>query len=543
MKHQQMWSNAAESSKLQGIELNEEFSKALQIMEETSENVLVTGKAGTGKSTLLSYFISKTNKDVAVLAPTGVAAVNIGGQTIHSFFGFKPDVMLGKIKKAWGERRRLYQELDALVVDEASMVRADLLDCVDASLRLNRGKKSKPFGGVQMIFFGDLYQLPPVVTGRERSLFRTNYASPYFFNSQAFKSTSFEFVELEKVYRQKDDFFIGILNAIRNNTIGESELRALNARLLPQPAPSAGDFCVTLTTTNDLATRINEHRLSLLKTPPREYLATVEGLFSRDCYPAEELLRMKKGAQVMLLNNDREHRWVNGTVGVVTGFSHDKEESINVRLQSGCEVEVMPHTWTVFEYFYNEERGALDSRTVGSFTQYPLKLAWAVTIHKSQGKTFDRVHINIGRGTFTPGQLYVALSRCRTLEGITLERPVEKKHVFADWRIVKFSTGCQYRFSESQIPLERKLDLVKEAIKTKTPMEIVYLKVSDVKSRRVVQPLEVGEMEYMGRKYLGMRAFCFKRREERAFRLDRVLEIAPSGKRCAECDRQKSLQR
>ena len=503
-------------------------------MDGTNDNVLVTGKAGTGKSTLLGYFISKTSKAVAVLAPTGVAAVNVGGQTIHSFFGFKPSVTLGKVRKAWGERRRVLEELDALVIDEASMVRADLFDCVDVSLRLNRGKKSEPFGGVQMILFGDFYQLPPVVKGAERELFKTHYASPYFFHSKAFGNAKFELVELEKIYRQKDDSFINILNAIRNNTVGESELHALNVRCLQQPATPAGDFCVTLTTTNELADSINGRELAALNAPLREFFALVKGKFGEEQCPAAERLHLKRGAKVMLLNNDPEGKWVNGTMGIVTGFTKNgKEEAVNVQLQYGNDVEVAPYTWTVFEYFYNEGKRALDSRTVGSFKQHPLKLAWAVTIHKSQGKTFDRVHVDIGKGTFIPGQLYVALSRCRTLEGITLEKPVEKKHVFADWRIVKFSTGYQYERAEEQTPLEQRLALVKEAIKAKTPLEIVYLKASDVKSRRVVQPREAGEMEYMGRKYLGMRAFCFKRQEERTFRLDRVLEIKPAAKKQA----------
>lgn len=509
-----------------GIDLNEEFMKALRLMEETEKNVLVTGKAGTGKSTLLNYFTDKTRKGIAVLAPTGVAAVNVNGQTIHSFFNFRPDITISKVREARGERERVLQELDALVIDEASMLRADLLDCVDKTLRLNRREKT-PFGGVQMIFFGDLYQLPPVIMGKERRIFEEQYESPYFFDAPSFRNTIFELVELEKVYRQKDESFISILNAIRNNTIEEKEMRNLNSRYRPQANSKENELCITLTTTNDLADEINEHKLSTIRAPLREYRAIEKGELGKERQPASELLRIKKGSQVMLLNNDPMGRWVNGTMGAVTGFNQEipAEETITVRLQQGNEVEVTTHTWKVFEYFYNENKSALDSRTIGSFTQYPLKLAWAVTIHKSQGKTFDRVHVDIGRGVFTPGQLYVALSRCRTLEGITLEKRVEKKHVYADWRVVKFATGRQYEISEKLMPIEQKTDALRKAIRNKERLEIVYLKANDVKSKRFIQPLEVGEMEYLTKKYLGVRAYCFKRKGERMFRVDRILEI------------------
>ena len=520
------WETAA-ALKAHKIEINAEFSKALQLMEGGSRNVLVTGKAGTGKSTLLALFVSRTRKKVAVLAPTGVAAVNVGGQTIHSFFHFRPDVTLGKIKKPWGEQKRLYEELDALVIDEASMVRADLFDCMDRSLRLSRGQKNMPFGGVRIILFGDLYQLAPVVTGKEKAMFAGNYPSPYFFDSQAFAAADFELLELEKIYRQSDASFISLLNAIRNNSAGESELQLLNARKSVRPQSSEGGLCVTLATTNQIADAINERELSSIRAQLHEFKARVKGDFGGEYFPARELLRVKEGAQVMLLNNDSGNRWVNGTVGVVTGFEHSVDGwTICVRLQDGSDVKVAHHTWTVFEYFYDARKGALDSRTIGSFTQYPLNLAWAVTIHKSQGKTFDRVHVDIGSGTFTPGQLYVALSRCRTIGGISLEKPVQKKHIFADWRVVRFATRCQYERSDRNIPLKMKMEMVGEAIRNKGVLEIVYLKASDVKSRRMVRPIEVDEMEYMGRKFVGMRAYCFERKGERVFRLDRVLEMA-----------------
>ncbi len=506
------------------IELNPEFQKAFDLMENSSHSVFVTGRAGTGKSTLLQYFRGSSRKNLVVLAPTGVAALNVLGQTIHSFFHFKPDILPDSVRKF--KNNGTYKMIDAIVIDEISMTRADLLDCVDRFMRLNGRDRQKPFGGCQMIFIGDLYQLPPVVGGREKELFSTHYAGPYFFNSEAMKTFEMEFVELEKNYRQKDEKFISILNSIRNNTPTPDDLEMLNTRLNPNFTPPENEFYVTLTTTNADADAVNEHKLSLLPHKAFVYRAEIRGSISPAHYPTSEKLSLKKGAQVMLLNNDSGKRWVNGSMGKITDIRHSEDEDIIVvQLTSGEKVQVAPHKWEVFDFFFDRKANRIEADVIGSFTQYPLRLAWAVTIHKAQGKTFDRVVLDIGKGTFVHGQAYVALSRCRTLDGIVLKKPLEKKHVYMDWRVVKFQTNFQYRKSEEALPLAEKIALIEEAIAGRFPLEITYLKANDIKSRRIVLPKKVGEFEYMGKSFLGLAAYCMKRKEDRNFRIDRMLEI------------------
>ncbi len=505
------------------IEINDDFKKALQLIG-ADKNVFVTGRAGTGKSTLLDYFRSATGKEIAVLAPTGVAAVNINGQTIHSFFGFGPDITMDKVKLR-EDQKDLYRMLETIVIDEVSMVRADLLDCVDKFLRINRSDK-RSFGGIQMIFFGDLYQLPPVVVGKEREIFRTHYKSQYFFDSKVFKDFDMEFVELEKIYRQKDQKFIGILNAIRNNSASSRELLELNKRLMPDFKPKVGDFYISLTTTNEMADQVNAHELSKLKTKMFQYKGRIKGNFDKKYLPTDVYLNVKAGSQIMLLNNDSKGRWVNGTVGkVVNILKKGKEDSIIAELQNGNIVDVTAYTWKIYKTLYNSETKSLDSEPIGSFTQYPLKLAWAVTIHKGQGKTFDKVIIDIGKGTFAHGQAYVALSRCTSLDGIILKKPIEKKHIFTDWKIVNFITRYQYKQAEKNLSLEEKMRIIENAIKNKSKLHITYLKSNDQKSKRVILPKRIGEMEYMGKSYTGVEGFCYSRNDDRTFRVDRILEI------------------
>jgi len=498
------------------IEITPDFKRALGVMECTRKNLLLTGRAGTGKSTLLGHFRDATKKEVVVLAPTGVAAVNIAGQTIHSFFGFKPGIVPEAVRAV--RRNGVYQSLETIVIDEISMVRADLLDCVDRFMRLNGRKKKEPFGGVQLVMIGDLYQIPPIVTPEERDRFAGQYASPYFFSAEAFKDLPIEFVELEKVFRQRDDAFVALLNAVRNGVLTEKVINAFNARVEPSFEPAPEEFCICLTTTNAGADEVNARRLAGLKGPSKRFRGEVSGDFGDKLLPVPELVELKKGAQVMMAKNDGEGRWVNGTVGRVAGY---REESVLVELEGGKRVEVEPVQWDNYAFELNPSTKRVEAESVGSYTQIPMRLAWAVTIHKSQGKTFERVMVDFGRGTFAGGQAYVALSRCTTLEGLHMKRPLRNSDIRLDWRIVKFLTGFQWGRAAEKMTVADKTRVIEEAIESKKALAIVYLKSSDEKSRREIEPREVGTMEYLGK------PFCRSRREERVFRVDRILEILP----------------
>ncbi len=508
------------------LDLNPEFLKALDLMEKTNRHVFVTGRAGTGKSTLLGWFRQNTAKKVVVLAPTGVAAINVGGQTIHSFFGFKPDVIPSAIRRSKkNEKKNIFKSLKTIIIDEVSMVRADLLDCVDRFLRLNGPDDKAAFGGVQMIFIGDLYQLPPVVTSREREIFKSHYATPYFFSAAAFDGLDMELVELEKVYRQTDEEFIRLLNAIRNRTVTEDDLALINKRCDPDFTPPLKDYYIHITSTNDLADTINEEKLAKLKGRAWKARGLIEGDFGREYLPTAEELRLKKGAQIMLLNNDTFGRWINGTIGRVIGFDEDEngEGIINAKLDTGEEVEIGPNTWKIYRFFIKDKD--LASEEVGSFTQYPVRLAFAVTIHKSQGKTFEKAVIDVGRGTFAHGQMYVALSRCTSLDGIVLRQPLKKSHILMDWQVIKFLTRFQYKQAESILPREEKIRRIEEAISKKQKLQILYLKAKDEKSKRSIRPLFIGEMEYKGHPFLGLEAVCLMRGEPRVFNVDKILEM------------------
>lgn len=508
------------------IDLNRQFLKALDIIE-TGDNVFITGRAGTGKSTLLSYLRANTEKNMVFLAPTGVAAVNIRGQTIHSFFRFKPDVTPDKVKKVskTGDSG-IYKSLDTIVIDEISMVRADLLDCVDKFLRLNGNSKGLPFGGAQVVFIGDLYQLPPVVTGQERDIFKDHYHSQYFFDARVFAGFSMKFVELEKVYRQSDPVFIDLLNAVRNNTADETHLEAINTRVIADYRSDPSDFSIHLTTTNQMAGDLNIGQLGKIRGRQYTFEGEISGDFGTNSLPTQVTLNLKAGAQVMMLNNDSDGRWVNGTVGKIDSIAEYGDTSvIIVKLDNNEVVEVSPYTWELFHFKIDEISGKMISESVGSFTQYPLALAWAITIHKSQGKTFDRVIVDIGKGTFAHGQMYVALSRCTSLEGLVLKKPVEKRHIRMDWRVVEFVTGYQYRLADERIPVENKIDIIKQAIEAGQKLRLVYLKSSDEKSFRVISPIFVGEMDYLGKTFIGVSAHDSKSDGNRTFRVDRILEI------------------
>jgi hypothetical protein len=436
------------------LDLNTQFARALELMEKTTQNVFVTGRAGTGKSTLLSHFRDTTKKNVVVLAPTGVAAVNIAGQTIHSFFHFKPDTTVQKVRRTKIAEADVatYQRLETIVIDEISMVRADLLDCIDVFLRLHGPRSGLPFGGVQMIFIGDLFQLPPVTTDEDAKIFAGHYASPYFFSAHVFgpdqqglfgEKTDFtlECIELTKMYRQKDGDFIQLLNSIRSASASPAEFAALNSRVNPDFNPAPEEMYMYLTTTNAMADEVNARKLGQLETDNYFFKGQMGGKFDAKYLPTAPDLNIKIGAQVMMLNNDIGGRWINGTVGrveSVTDGVDGEPRAIAVLLESGVIELVTPHRWDIYNFSYDANSKRIESESVGTFTQYPLKLAWAVTIHKSQGKTFKRLVVDIGRGTFSAGQLYVALSRATTLEGLVLKRPLQKHHIWLDKKVVEY---------------------------------------------------------------------------------------------------------
>lgn len=408
-----------------------EFQQAFEMLEHSQENVFITGKAGTGKSTFLKYFRAHTQKKIAVVAPTGVAALNVAGQTIHSFFRLKPALI--QIKDIKPNRSRILKELDLLIIDEISMVRADIFDGIDQSLKLARNNK-QPFGGVQVCVIGDLFQLPPIVAPQERGFFVQHYEAPFFFAANAFESAHFTTVQFNEVHRQKDDNFVRILNAIRSGLCDISELETLNARVIQKATPAPGTL--VLTTTNALADHINTTRLAQLPETPRLYDSRQSGDFGLKAgrLPAPEQLVLKIGAQVMFVKNDPEGRWVNGTIGIVETLG---AESVRVRVGE-IAYDVKPEKWKTIGYEFDDVQNMIVEKPLGTYTQFPLMLAWAITIHKSQGKTLERVIIELGTGAFAPGQLYVALSRCKTLSGIALKKPVTHADIRCDEQVVEF---------------------------------------------------------------------------------------------------------
>ena len=427
-------------------ELNEEKVNLFWKMERTRENMYITGKAGAGKSYLLEFFVKHTRKITAIVAPTGVAALNVGGQTIHSFFGLDFNVQnLEEIRKkgVYGKRKILLQKLDTLVIDETSMVRVDLLDAIDLKLQLANGN-SLPFGGKQIILFGDLYQLPPVKEAQVDRYLEDKYGSAFFFATPAFRRTALHFYELKTVFRQKDVAFVGILNDVRTGHVTENELAVLNSRYGLLQNRSIHDRFVTLTPRKETAARINQQMLDQINRPEYTYLATTSGDFRKSAYPTEPELKLKVGAQVMMLVNDnldnfqeegnRGRRWVNGTLGVVSELS---ENSIKVMINK-VEHSIDRHEWTRNEYEYDAIEKKLVSRPVATFKQFPVCLAWALTIHKAQGQTYQSVAVDLDGGAFAAGQTYVALSRCVSLENLYLTTPVRREDIIVNQEAAEF---------------------------------------------------------------------------------------------------------
>ncbi|RMG40096.1 MAG: DNA topoisomerase I [Candidatus Dadabacteria bacterium] len=414
-----------------------EFKEALKLIEKRTPFIFITGRAGTGKSTFIDLLRRELTRNFAVVAPTGVAALNVGGQTIHSFFRFPPrPVDPEKITPVRGGE--IYRKLELLIIDEISMVRADLLDGIDRFLRINGRQRNKAFGGVQIVGVGDLFQLPPVVSTEEESLYiNDKYESPYFFSAECLQQTGISTIEFTRIFRQQDREFIDILNSIRDGSDTEYAIERLNSSCL-----SGDEFIeggVTLTCTNYLADKINSFQLKKLEGDVREYNGTVEGDFSlrKERLPAPEKLLLKPGAQVMFTKNDRDKRWVNGTLGIVEELA-DKWVLVRGMGLSGGVFEVERETWESYRFTYDRESGRIISEVVGRYKQFPLMLAWAVTIHKSQGLTLDKAIIDLGRGAFAAGQTYVALSRCRRLSDITLRRPLTERDLLCDPVIREF---------------------------------------------------------------------------------------------------------
>lgn len=442
---------------------NPEFQLAAQFVNQTSRPVFLTGRAGTGKTTFLRYIRENSSKKMAVLAPTGVAAINAGGTTLHSFFQLPFGPFLPTAHYGWQEggsqisdansllarirfntaKRELLQELELLVIDEISMVRADMLDAVDTILRHFRRQPLLPFGGVQALYIGDLYQLPPVVTDAERQLLNAHYPSPFFFDARVIREAPPVYIELQHIYRQKDNVFIDVLNKIRNNKAGWEILERLNDYYQPEFIPSKRDNYITLTSHNGRAEAINEEQLGALRGTGHRFDAKVTGEFSEKAYPAEKTLVLKEGAQVMLIRNDKgeTRRYYNGKLGIIREIADDR-----LRLSfpdETDELQLEKETWKNIRYSYDREKDKIEEEELGSFCQYPIRLAWAITIHKSQGLTFEKAVIDAG-ASFAAGQVYVALSRLTTLEGLVLRSRISPASISTDPRVVAFT--------ESQLP-------------------------------------------------------------------------------------------
>lgn len=414
------------------LTLTPEQQAVFDAIEHSRDHLFVTGRAGTGKSTLLNHLAWHTSKQLVIAAPTGVAALNVGGQTIHSLFKLPIGVIGSSPIEQSGDVRKLLNTIDTLVIDEVSMVSADLMDAIDRSLRQARGRRREPFGGVQLVLFGDPFQLAPVPPRDpdERAYFRDHYRSLWFFDARVWLEAELRIHTLREIHRQHEDEFRSILTAVRYGQVTADMAARLNG-VGARPAPADG--IVTLATRNDAVNRINAERLETLPGSPMTAQAEISGDFPGGQYPADDRLDLKVGAQVMLLRNDPEARWVNGSIGEVTRI----DRTVYVEIE-GEEHEVEPIVWEKLKYSYSPATKELKREVVGQFTQFPLRLAWAVTIHKSQGKTYDRAVVDLGSRAFSPGQTYVALSRIRTLEGMYLTRPLQPRDIFVDDDVLRF---------------------------------------------------------------------------------------------------------